>query len=341
MLCLQQCGRPAEAAQIAATLHRSGKATTTKFSNNLSAPLDNAAAPSVYTTPPAPTPMINNTVAVSTTSALHWAPDIKKKIDEAVAKKNKDARAAEDAKKKQSEDLQKAENDKHNQHKKEEADRKAKQRSKKEEKAKKEEAPKDKKSAAKGKPAFVEPEVNSASLKTSAKTISGAKGEDKSSEKTEKPAPKGHLGVGALTEKVEKPVEEKHESSLSENEPARPTNPPPEKQHAAPSLIPSMPIVAMPSENKKSRPHLGNKGLVPPPPATPFFPSFPSAAGFQPQQAPVAPPPKPRPRPPKPAVKEAPKDSGDESASASKGQSEDPDFLINWGGDSGKKKHSK
>ena len=176
MLCLQQSGRPAEAAQIAITLHRSGK---TKLPSNISAPdlapssnesarAKTSAPSSAPESAAAPAseggPIV--TAAVSTPSPLHWAPNMKKKMDEAQAKKLKDEAAAEAAFKKKAEDQQKAENDKKTkeQHHKEELEKKSKQKSKKEEAQKKKDD--SAKKASKTKPGFVEPEVNAASLKT-------------------------------------------------------------------------------------------------------------------------------------------------------------------------------
>jgi hypothetical protein len=363
MLCLQQSGRPAEAAQIAVTLHRSGKS---KLPSNISAPdlapSSNESARAKTSTPASESaaapaseggPIV--TAAVSTPSPLHWAPNMKKKMDEAQAKKLKDEAAAEAAFRKKVEDQQKAENDKKTkeQRHKEELEKKSKQKSKKEEAQKKKDD--SAKKASKTKPAFVEPEVNAASLKTTAKTIPQPKGDDKSAaktdkadkgekaEKTEKAAPKSHLGVGAVTEKAEKPAEEKHES-VSENEPAKPKNPPAERVsipsfQSQPQSIPiSIPI----TKGKANRAKGGI--LVPPPPPTPVFGGYPPPPGMMPQPvAAPAPAPKPKPRP-KPVVKEAaketPKDASDEGSPSPKGVQEDPDFLIDWGGGA-KKKHGK
>jgi hypothetical protein len=369
MLCLQQSGRPAEAAQIAVTLHRSGKAS--KLPTNIpqpeTLPASNesaraktsapASAPA-STTPPASEGGPVVTAAVSTPSPLHWAPNLKKKIDEAQAKKARDEHAAEAAAKKKQEDEQKAENDKRakEQHRKEESEKKSKQKSKKEEAQKKKDD--SAKKASKTKPAFVEPESNTASLKTTAKTISPSKSDEKSAaksdksdksdkadktEKSEKAAPKSHLGVGAVTEKQEKPAEEKHESSVSENEPAKPTIPKSEKV-SIPSYQAqqSIPISLPPIEKKVKGPRRSGM-LVPPPPPTPVFGGYPPPPGMMPAPAPAVVP-KPRPPKPKPVVKEAaketPKDSSDEGSPSPKGVSDDPDFLIDWGGGA-KKKHGK
>jgi hypothetical protein len=370
MLCLQQCGRPAEAAQVAATLHRTSKGS--KMPTNLSRVPENASASNqnvkptasdtttgtTTTSASAPSPANASgpivTAAVSSPNPLHWAPNLKKKIDEAAAKKTKDAHAAEAAKKKQEED-QKAESDKRakDQHHKEELERKSKQKSKKEETQKKKDE--SAKKSSKTKPAFVEPEVNSASLKTTAKTIPATKGDDKStaksekseksdkgdkSEKPDKPTTKSHLGVGAVTEKTEKPAEEKHES-VSENEPAKVKNP---QADRAPAMSyptqQSVPIAVPVVEKRGKPPHLGRGGLVPPPPATPFFPSYPPPPGLMQAPAPVVAPHPPKPKP-KAVVKETPKDtSSDEASPSPKGGSDDPDFLIDWGGGA-KKKHGK
>ena len=350
MLCLQQCGRPAEAAQIAATIHHEGQTvSSSKLPANIPNMADHAPSPAKET---AAMPA----VAVSPVSALHWAPGLKKKIDEAAAKKikdGKDAQVAEEARKKQIEDNLKNERSKE-QHKKDEAEHKKK--AKKEETAKKKDDASKKATpspASKVKPAFVEPEVNSASLKTSAKTISGAKSDekaekgdkaDKSTDKSaEKPASKGRLNVGAVTERTEKPAEEKHESSVSENEPAKVKVREVERSQAvAPQMM--MPTVTIPVTTTRPKNHstkAGGTGFVPPPPATPYFPSAPGLQQMPPMMAP-APAPQPKIKKSKPVVKEAPKESSDEpSATPTKGQTEDPNFLIDWGADTSKKKHSK
>jgi hypothetical protein len=147
--------------------------------------------------------------------------------------------------------------------------------------------------------------------------------------------------VGAITEKTEKPAEEKHESSVSENEPAKVKTPQAEKSPPV-SYPPQQAQVAAPVVDHKVRPHLGKGGLVPPPPATPFFPSYPPPPGLIPTPAPAAPAHPNKPRPPKPVVKESPKETSTDEGSPSpkSGGSDDPDFLIDWGGGA-KKKHGK
>jgi hypothetical protein len=149
--------------------------------------------------------------------------------------------------------------------------------------------------------------------------------------------------VGAVTEKTDKPAEEKHESSVSENEPAKPKTPPVEKS-SAPSFSTQQSIqVTIPVTEKKGKGHNRPGVLVPPPPPTPVFGGYPPPPGMMPSPAaaPVAPPkPKhPNPKPAKEAAKET-SSASDEGSPSPRGVQEDPDFLIDWGGGA-KKKHGK
>jgi tetratricopeptide (TPR) repeat protein len=201
-----------------------------------------------------------------------------------------------------------------------------------------------------------EPTEQTTTLKTTARTIKegeknkeGEKKESATEAKSEakeakaaKPSKAGLSAVGG-----EKPAAEEkvHESSVSENEPAKPketkfkSEPAPQAQ-MPPIVMPA--VSASPADSGKKGAKHGRVVLVPPPPPStpvmPFIPMGPPPGMVMPAPAPA---PKPKPPKPKPAAKETPKDS-DDTATAAKatpptGSNEDPDFLIDWGG-SGKKK---
>lgn len=370
-LCLQLSGRPSEASQIAATLARTSKnvpalpkaskfkvtATPIQSGSQVEAKQTDSAANS------------NGPVITSTTSgansALHWSH--KNPVDEA-ARKAKEQAAATEAKHKVEEAAKALEQRKKDE---EEAAKKAKQKQKKDDskkstkdKSSKDKAGKDKQSKGNAQQS-IEPEAATASLKTSATTLPkpGEKSKVEKSEKpdekadkadkaektdkAEKPASKSHLNIGAVTDKSEKPQAEKHDSGLSENEPAKPKNPSVEKTApaAVPQVAPLVPISIPVSSGKPSKPHLGKVGLVPPPPPTPVV--IPGGMVMPVQPPPVAPPapaakPKPKAKPPASdktdKSEKAEKSDKAEESSTAKPHDEDPDFLINWGGADKKKK---
>lgn len=363
-LCLQLSGRPSEASQIAATLARTSKNApalpkASKFKVVATPIQSGSQAETKQTDSNANSngPVITSTTA-GANSALHWSH--KNPLDEA-AKKAKEQAAAIEAKLKAEEAAKALEKKKDE----EEAAKKAKQKQKKEDgkkstkdKSSKDKAGKDKQSKGNTQQ-FVEPEAATASLKTSATTlpkpgekskVEKSEKQDEKAEKTdkaEKTASKSHLNVGAVTDKSEKPQAEKHDSGLSENEPAKPKNPPIEKAApaAVPPVAPLVPISIPVNSGKPSKPHLGKGGLVPPPPPTPVV--IPGGMVMPVQPPPVAPPApaaksKPKAKPPTSDKADKPekaeKSDKTEESSTAKPHDEDPDFLINWGGADKKKK---
>jgi hypothetical protein len=363
-LCLQLSGRPAEASQIAATLARTSKNVpalpkASAFKAKSVVPKTGGAADNkpAGSGENANGPVITS-AAAGANSALHWS----HKISADEAKKAKELAAAMEAKRK-AEEAAKAEEQKkkiEEQKKKDDDEKKAKQKQKKDDtkKSNKDKSPKDKTKEKQSKVALQpvgEPEQTT-SLKTTATTIPkpGEKARSDKSEKTDdkaqradkgdKPASKSHLNIGAVTEKVDKPQADKHESGLSENEPAKPKNQPAEKTAptAAPTVAPMVPMPIPVTSGKSGKPRLGKVGLVPPPPPTPVvIPGGMMPPLVPPPTAPPAAPAKPRLKP-RPAASEksdkAEKSEKSEDSSAAKPHDEDPDFLINWGGADKKKK---